>query len=103
MRMCIFVGLIDFVKRGILIFVGEIPRYRNYHCYWSALGGGGGGGMRDNLAEIFFQSSSFLFLFFSGGYREQSVLALAETSTFRLKADGWGNCMKKHVDTNQFT
>ena len=35
--MCLFVGLNDFVKRGVLILVDEIPRYRNYlyysYCY----------------------------------------------------------------------
>ena len=29
--MCIFVGLTDFVNRGVLTLVDEIPRYRNYH------------------------------------------------------------------------
>ena len=29
--MCVFVGFTDFVKRGVLTHVDEIPRYRNYH------------------------------------------------------------------------
>ena len=31
---CIFVGLTDFVKHGLLTLVDEILRYRNYHCYY---------------------------------------------------------------------
>ena len=31
---CIFVGLTDFVKRGVLTLVDEISRYRNYHYYY---------------------------------------------------------------------
>ena len=30
---CTFVSLTDFVKRGVIILVDEIPRYRNYHYY----------------------------------------------------------------------
>ena len=32
--MCIFVGLTDFAKCGVLILVDEIPHYRNYHCHY---------------------------------------------------------------------
>ena len=32
--MRIFVGLTDFVQRGVLILVDEIPRYKNYHYYY---------------------------------------------------------------------
>ena len=32
--MYIFVGLTDFVKRGVLTLVDEIPRCRNYHYYY---------------------------------------------------------------------
>ena len=32
--MCIFVGLTDFVKLGVLSLVNEIPRYRNYYYYY---------------------------------------------------------------------
>ena len=28
-----FVGLTDFVKRGVLILADEMPRYKNYHYY----------------------------------------------------------------------
>ena len=31
---CIFVHLIDFVKRSVLTLVDELPRFRNYHYYY---------------------------------------------------------------------
>ena len=31
---CIFVGLTDFVKRGVLTLVDEISRYRNHNYYY---------------------------------------------------------------------
>ena len=31
--MCIFVGLTDSVKHGVLTLVDEIPRYRNHRYY----------------------------------------------------------------------
>ena len=34
--MCVFVSLTDFVKRGVLTLVDEMPRYRNYHCMSSS-------------------------------------------------------------------
>ena len=32
--MCMFVGLTDFAKRGVLTLVDEILRYRNYPYYY---------------------------------------------------------------------
>ena len=38
---CVFVALADFAKHGLLILVGEIPRFRNfqyYYCYYYGKG-----------------------------------------------------------------
>ena len=59
--MCIFVGLIDFVNRGVLTHVDEIRRYRNYHHYYVPLlppfmgvrGGWGGWGGWDGWVVLF--------------------------------------------------
>ena len=34
-----FVGLTDFVKRGVLTLVNETPYYRNYHCCYYFVNG----------------------------------------------------------------